>query len=174
MALDDSRETLAPVGAITGREHVLPVRVYYEDTDFARHVYHANYVRYLERGRSEFLRALGLNQTDVETVTDPWTFVVTRLNMDFRRPARIDDTLLVRTTYERFKGPRVFTRQTITRNGEIVLTAEAEMAVIALDGRPRRPCRSLLKALAPYLQPAARQSGSQSGRHAGPIVQTHD
>lgn len=155
MALDDSRETLAPAGTITGREHVLPVRIYYEDTDYARHVYHANYVRYLERGRSEFLRAVGLNQTGVEAIDDPWTFVVTKLSMDFRRPSRIDDTLLVRTTYERFQGPRVFTRQTITRNGEIVLTAEAEMAVIALDGRPRRPSRALLKALKPYLKPAA-------------------
>lgn len=155
MPKDHDIQINAVQGQFVGRTHVLPVRIYYEDTDFARHVYHANFVRYLERGRTEFFRASGLDQTTLATSDEPSTFVVSRIDMNFKRPARIDDTILVQTTFERFKGPRLFTRQTITRGNETLLEADTEMAVIALDGGPSRPSRQIVEALQPYLQQRA-------------------
>src|ERR1700723_993928 len=99
---------LPTAGVFEGREHVLPVRVYYEDTDLTGVVYHANYVRYFERGRSDFLRLAGVSHSDLLARDDPAAFVITRLELDFRIPARIDDALLVVTTYDRVKGPRLY------------------------------------------------------------------
>jgi acyl-CoA thioester hydrolase len=87
-------------GWVEGREHVLPVRVYYEDTDLSGLVYHANYVRYFERGRSDFLRTGGVHHAELLARPDPVAFAVTRMEIDFRRGARIDDALLVRTSYD--------------------------------------------------------------------------
>lgn len=87
-------------GWFEGREHRLPVRIYYEDTDFTGVVYHANYVRYFERGRSDFLRLAGVSHSDLLERDDPAAFVVTRLEIDFKKAARIDDALTVHTTYD--------------------------------------------------------------------------
>ena len=141
-------------GVIEGREHRLPVRVYYEDTDFTGVVYHANYVRYFERGRSDFLRLVGVAHAALLARSDPAAFVVTRLEIDFRRPARIDDALLVRTTYDRVQGPRLFVAQRITRGDMVIANAVVEAACIDLQGRPRRPPAGLAEQLKPYLLPA--------------------
>jgi acyl-CoA thioester hydrolase len=140
-------------GWFEGREHRLPVRVYYEDTDFTGVVYHANYARYFERGRSDFLRLAGVHHSHLLTRTDPSAFVVTRLAMDFVKAARIDDALLVRTTYDTVRGPRMFITQCLTRDGELIARAQVEAACIALDGRPRRPSRDLVARLTPLLIP---------------------
>ncbi len=139
-------------GRFVGREHRLAVRVYYEDTDFTGVVYHANYVRYFERGRSDFLRLAGLSHTDLLERADPGAFVVTRLNIGFRKPARIDDALVVRTTYDTVKGARMMISQAITRGEEIIATAEVEAACITPDGRPRRPQPDLVRLLTPLLE----------------------
>ena len=81
-------------GRFEGREHCLAVRVYYEDTDFTGVVYHANYVRYFERGRSDFLRLIGIGHAELLARPDPCAFVITRLAIAFHRAARIDDCLL--------------------------------------------------------------------------------
>ncbi len=99
-------------GVFEGREHLLPVRVYYEDTDFTGVVYHANYVRYFERGRSDFLRSIGVSHAALLDRPDPCAFVITRLEIDFKRAARIDDALLVRTTYDTIEGPRMLHQPT--------------------------------------------------------------
>ena len=138
-------------GRFVGREHRLPVRVYYEDTDFTGVVYHANYVRYFERGRSDFLRLAGLSHTDLLERADPGAFVVTRLTIGFRKPARIDDALVVRTTYDSIKGARMMITQVISRGEEIIATAEVEAACITPDGRPRRPQPDLVGLLTPLL-----------------------
>lgn len=143
--------TQPSAGAFEGREHRLPVRVYYEDTDFTGVVYHANYVRYFERGRSDFLRLIGIGHAALLERDDPAAFVITRLAVDFRRAARIDDALLVRTTYDRVRGPRLFIRQRITRGEETIAEAEVDAACIHLDGRPRRPPGGLAELLKPYL-----------------------
>lgn len=154
MPKDDQLPTCAARGCFHGRTHVLPIRIYYEDTDYARHIYHANYVRYLERGRSEFLRAIGMDHTTMLNADVPRTFVITNMSMNFVRPARIDDTLLVHTNYDRFRGARVFNRQIITRGEEIILECDSEMALVSLDGQPRRPSRQFLEAFRPYLADA--------------------
>ena len=143
--------TEAPTaGAFVGREHQLPIRIYYEDTDFTGLVYHANYVRYFERGRSDFLRVAGVSHSDLLSGETPTAFVITRMEIDFRRAARIDDALTVRTTYDLVKGPRLFITQKITRDGELIAEAVVEAAVISMDGRPRKPPPGLVERLKPW------------------------
>lgn len=142
-------------GWFEGREHRLPVRVYYEDTDFTGVVYHANYARYLERGRSDFLRLAGISHSELLAHDEPTAFVVTRLAVDFRAAARIDDALIVRTTYDAVRGPRLFISQRIVRGDTVLCEAEVHAACISLDGRPRRPPRGLVEALAPWFTPVA-------------------
>jgi acyl-CoA thioester hydrolase len=144
----DPRDT-PYAGRFDGREHVLPVRIYYEDTDFTGVVYHANYLRYFERGRSDTLRAAGISHTDLLQGESPSAFTVVRLEIDFRRPARIDDALEVRTLYDRIRGPRMFIRQRILREGEVLCEALVEAACIDLSGRPTRPSKLLLTKMAP-------------------------
>ena len=140
-------------GWFEGREHRLPVRVYYEDTDFTGLVYHANYARYFERGRSDFLRLAGVHHNELAARDDPSAFVVTRLAMDFVKAARIDDALLVRTTYDTVRGPRLYISQTIVRGDDLIARAEVEAACITLDGRARKPSRDLVEMLKPLLKP---------------------
>jgi acyl-CoA thioester hydrolase len=137
------------------REHVLPVRVYYEDTDFTGVVYHANYLRYFERGRSDFLRMAGVSHTDLLAHHEPTAFVVTRMEIDFKKPARIDDALLVRTTYDAVKGPRLAISQRIVRGDDLIATAAVSAACISMDGRPRKPPPGLVEALKPWFAPPA-------------------
>jgi acyl-CoA thioester hydrolase len=141
--------TPAPsAGVLDGREHLLPVRVYYEDTDFTGIVYHANYLRYLERGRSDFLRLMGVSHTELRARPEPIAFAVRRIELDFLKPARVDDSLLVRTTYEPPKGPRMLVRQRIERDGEVLASALVQVVCIRLDGRPVKPPADVVRALA--------------------------
>jgi acyl-CoA thioester hydrolase len=140
-------------GWLVGREHQLPVRIYYEDTDFTGVVYHANYLRYFERGRSDFFRLVGVSHSALLERPDPAAFTITRMAVEFRRAARIDDALLVRTTYDAAKGPRLFISQRITRGEELIATAAVEAACIDLAGRARRPPPGLAEALSPLFAP---------------------
>ncbi|MDB5497919.1 MAG: hypothetical protein JWP28_1950 [Phenylobacterium sp.] len=141
-------------GWLVGREHQLPVRIYYEDTDFTGVVYHANYLRYFERGRSDFFRLVGVSHSALLERPDPAAFTIVRMTVDFKRAARIDDALLVRTTYDRPKGPRLFISQRITRGDALVAAAQVEAACIDLKGRARKPPPGLAEALAPLFDPA--------------------
>ena len=136
-------------GRYEGREHILPFRIYYEDTDFTGVVYHANYLRYFERGRSDALRAAGVSHTDLLDGDRPTAFTVVRMEIDFRRPSRIDDAMEDRTVYERIRGPRLFFRQHIRRGEERLCEAVVEAACIDLSGRPARPSKLMLTKLAP-------------------------
>ena len=140
-------------GRFEGREHRLPVRVYYEDTDFTGLVYHANYVRYFERGRSDALRLMGLGHTDLLDDDSPMAFVVSKLALSFLKPARIDDALIVRTHYDAIKGPRMHISQTVTRGEDVLCRADVTVVCIHLDGRPRRPTPALIQKVGPWLAP---------------------
>ena len=124
-----------------GRFHVLPVRVYFEDTDFAQVVYHASYIRWCERGRSDFLRLLG---TDARRLIDgsdshePAAFVVRRMNCDFLRPGRIDDMLEVETRVKELGGASVKLMQTVKRGHERLFEAEVTVVLVAVSGKPLR------------------------------------
>lgn len=141
-------------GWMVGREHHLAVRVYYEDTDFTGVVYHANYLRYFERGRSDFLRLAGAGHAGLLERADPAAFTIGRMELDFLRPARIDDALSVVTTYEHLRGARLEALQRIVRGGELLAQARVHAACVDLRGRPRRPPPQLVEAVRPYL-PAA-------------------
>lgn len=137
-------------GWLDGQEHVLPVRIYYEDTDFTGVVYHGGYVRFFERGRTDFLRLAGVSHAALLERPDPLAFTVVKLAIEFRRAARIDDALLVRTRYTAVRGPRLFIHQRILRRDELIAEAEVEAACIDLSGRARRPPADLVQALTPY------------------------
>lgn len=141
--------TAPTAGWLEGREHVLPVRIYYEDTDFTGVVYHGNYLRYFERGRSDFLRLVGIGHADLLEREDPAAFTVVKMEIEFRKPARIDDALHVRTTYDSARGPRLFVTQRIVRGADLICTASVQAACIDLAGRPRKPPQGLLTTLAP-------------------------
>jgi acyl-CoA thioester hydrolase len=143
-------EALPSTGFLDGREHVLPVRIYYEDTDFTGVVYHGGYVRFFERGRTDFLRLAGVHHAALLARPDPLAFSVTRLAVDFRRAARIDDALVVRTRFTGVRGPRLLIRQRILREAEPVAEAEVEAVCIDGAGRARRPPADLTAALAAY------------------------
>lgn len=138
-------------GLFDGRRHQLPVRVYYEDTDFTGVVYHANYLRFFERGRSDFLRAAGVEHTELLSGEQPTAFVVNRIEVDFIRPARIDDALLVVTSFDRVVGPRLVISQAILREDEELVRANVEACCITLTGRPKKPPALLLQRLKPFL-----------------------
>ena len=146
------------LGRFEGREHRLPVRVYYEDTDFTGVVYHAGYLRFFERGRSEFLRMAGIGHAELWASDAPLAFVVARMEIDFVKPALIDDALTVVTAYDVIKGPRIFISQAVQRAGEVLARALVTVACIAADRRPRKPPAFLLERLSPYLAPRTEAS----------------
>ncbi len=125
----------------TGRRHVLPVRVYFEDTDFAQVVYHASYVRWCERGRSDFLRLLGTDARRLIDGTDshePAAFVVRRMIMDFVRPGRIDDVLEVETRVKELGGASVTLDQVVSRDGMRLFEATVTLVLVSVSGKPLR------------------------------------
>jgi acyl-CoA thioester hydrolase len=140
-------------GWMEGREHVLPVRIYYEDTDFTGVVYHANYLRYFERGRSDFLRLVGVSHQSLLALDPPSAFTLTRVEIDYKRAARVDDALIVRTTIDVLKGPRMLFSQRILRGDELLTQALLHAACIDPAGRARRPPAMLVEAMTPYLAP---------------------
>jgi acyl-CoA thioester hydrolase len=141
-------------GRFEGRIHHLPVRVYYEDTDFSGIVYHANYLRFFERGRSDFLRVAGIHHNELAAAADPTAFAVNKMELDFLKAARIDDALLVKTAFETMRGPRIFISQTLEKAGEILVTAKVQVCCISLTGRAKKPPAMLLERLKPFLEPS--------------------
>ncbi len=125
-----------------------PVRVYYEDTDFSGVVYHASYLRFLERGRTEFLRAYGIHQTalfDGETGA-PLAFAVRRMNIDFLKPARMDEELLIETGIVKIGGASIEMAQRILRGDEPLVVAHVRIAAVA-EGRAQRLPQAILAKL---------------------------
>ena len=118
--------------------HRLPIRVYYEDTDLGQVVYYANYLRFIERGRSEWLRAAGVDQR-LLLERAHLAFVVRRVEADYLRPARFDDRLEVVTALDHAGGSRVVLAQAIERAGETLFTAR--VTVVCVDLRTMRPHR---------------------------------
>ena len=133
-----------------GRRHVLPVRVYFEDTDFSGLVYHASYVRWCERGRSDFLRLVGNDHHALLQGVDgrePAAFVVRRMGLEFLRPARIDEILEVTTRVKETTAATLVLDQRISRGGTEIFTAEVMVVLISASGRPLRLSGALRKAL---------------------------
>ncbi|MDR3421941.1 MAG: tol-pal system-associated acyl-CoA thioesterase [Xanthobacteraceae bacterium] len=139
-------------GEIRDGRHVLVVRVYYEDTDFTGIVYHANYLRYMERGRTNYLRLIGADHRALfeaaEKEAPGFAFVVRAMNIDFLKPARMDDVLDIVTEPEDVKGASVTLRQKVMRGDELLVSASVRVAFISA-GRARpipKPLRLAMKA----------------------------
>lgn len=139
------------IGYFDGREHRFPVRIFYEDTDFSGVVYYANYLKFLERGRSSFFRLAGIGHAELLERDVPLAFVIRKIALDYKRSAKIDDVLSVVTTYDSFTGARLLVTQRIFRGEELLLTADSEAACIDLGGRPRRAPKMMIEKLRPYL-----------------------
>lgn len=120
--------------------HVLPVRIYFEDTDFSGVVYHGAYIRFMERGRSDFLRRLGVGHDALDRGEhgEPLAFAVRRIAVEYLRPARIDDVLEVETRPADLGGARIVLSQTVRRGDEVLVTAEVTVVMINAEGRARR------------------------------------
>jgi acyl-CoA thioester hydrolase len=128
-------------------QHLFPLRVYYEDTDFSGVVYHASYLRFLERGRTEFIRACGIDQQKLHRETGVY-FVVRRMEIDWIKPALMDDELVVETAPATLRGASMILSQRILRGQEVLTTAEVVVAILK-DGRPTRLPDSFRAAFGP-------------------------
>ena len=124
-------------GTLDGDTHRLPVRVYYEDTDFSGFVYHASYLRFLERGRTDFLRVAGVDQSALHAGGEGIVFVVRRMTIDYLLPARMDDVVVVETRNAEVRGATLLIAQRILRETEVVVTADVLVAALSA-GRPAR------------------------------------
>ncbi len=123
--------------------HVLPVRIYFEDTDFSGVVYHGAYIRFMERGRSDYLRRLGvghdaLDRGEMGEHGEALAFAVRRITADFLKPARIDDILEVETRPAHLGGARIVLSQTVRRGDDVLCTAEVTVVMINAAGQARR------------------------------------
>jgi acyl-CoA thioester hydrolase len=128
-------------GADGKQQHVLPVRVYFEDTDAGGVAYHASYVRFCERGRTDFLRLLGTDarrMIDGSDSKEPAAFVVRRMTFDFARPAKMDDLLEIVTSVKELGGASVTLLQEVRRDGKRIVDAEVVVVLVSMSGKPLR------------------------------------
>ena len=131
-----------------GRDHVFPVRVYYEDTDAGGVVYYANYLRFAERARTELLRAIGIDHRTL-LAEDGLMFAVRRCEADYVKPARLDDLLEVRTRFAEATGASFWLEQEVCRDDETLAEMKLRLVCLRADGRPAR----LPDALRAYADP---------------------
>ena len=127
-------------GRIEGETHVLPVRIYFEDTDFTGLVYHANFLKFCERGRSDFIRLLGINHTSLANPKsgDPAVFVVRRIEIDYLKPAGIDDVLEVVTSCAEIGGATLMLTQEVRRDEMVLACAKVSVVLVSSAGKPQR------------------------------------
>jgi acyl-CoA thioester hydrolase len=139
-------------GAIRDGRHHMQIRVYYEDTDFTGLVYHANYLRFIERGRSNYLRLLGADQRalfdEAESEAPGFAFVVRSMQLEFLKPARMDDVLDIVTRPVEVRGASITLHQEVRRGDTLLLDARVKVAFIS-EGRAKpipKPLRLAMKA----------------------------
>ena len=130
--------------------HSFPIRVYYEDTDLAGIVYYANYLKFIERGRSEWVRTLGIDQARLRA-EQGIVFAVRRVEADYLRPARYDDELEVVTRLSTFTAARLVLEQEVLRRGERLFVAQVVLVCLTEAGTPARLPAGLRQRLMPAL-----------------------
>src|SRR3974390_966491 len=131
--------------------HILPVRIYYEDTDLSGVVYHANYLRYMERGRSEFFRAAGIVRLATLGTEEPTAWTLRKVELEYLKPARIDDLLEVHTTCTELSGARMEADQKIYCRRNLLARGRVEACIITLSGKPPRIPEVMRKILEPLV-----------------------
>jgi acyl-CoA thioester hydrolase len=139
-------------GSIIDGRHVMPVRVYYEDTDFSGVVYHASYLRFMERGRTNYLRLIGADHRALFEATAKeapgFAFVVRAMAIEFLKPARMDDVLEIITHPAEVKGASVLLKQRVLRGQDMIVEADVRVAFVS-GGRARpipKPLRLAMRA----------------------------
>lgn len=148
----EMNETFSLAGEILADgSHQLVQRVYYEDTDFSGFVYHARYLHFMERARTDYLRCLGVEQSSLHKAADAegLMFVVHRIEIDFKSPALMDNVLTVHTVTEKAGGAKMVLNQQILRGETLLIAAKVIIAVVNASGRPRRLPEELAASLAP-------------------------
>ena len=142
-------------GEIRNGKHHQPMRVYYEDTDFSGIVYHASYLRFMERGRTNYLRLIGADHRALfeaaEKEAPSFSFVVRHMGIDFKKPAFMDDVLDVVTTPEEVKGASVTLNQKVMRGEELIVEAHVQVAFVS-GGRAKPIPKPLRVAMAADLE----------------------
>lgn len=136
-------------GAIRDGKHVMQLRVYYEDTDFSGIVYHANFLRFMERGRTNYLRLLGAEQSalfeEAGQEAPGFAFVVRAMQIEFLRPARMDDILTVVTTTHEVRGASMTLAQEVRLGADVLIEARVKVAFVS--GGKARPIPKALRIL---------------------------
>lgn len=125
-------------GAFERNIHILPLRIYYEDTDFSGRVYHANYLKYCERGRTDYLRLLDIHHERLAKLEVPLFFVVRHMDIDFLAAAKIDDILQIKTHLVALKGVRFVLEQKVYCADDLLFKAVVTCAIINGQGKPTR------------------------------------
>ena len=139
------------LGKFEGRTHLLPVSVYYEDTDLSGFVYHANYLRFMERARTEFFRLAGFSKMAGLEAEEPFAWAIRRAEIDFRRPARLDDLLTVKTRLTGLSGARLHALQQVCQGETLLVEGRIEACLVTLTGKPRRLPENMRALLTPFL-----------------------
>lgn len=143
--------TLSGLGHFDGRIHVLPLRVYYEDTDLSGFVYHANYLRYMERARTEFFRLAGVERMAKLEAEEPTAWAIREVHVSYHRPARLDDALMIKTRVTALSGARIGAVQKIYAGETLLVEGRIEACIVTLKGQPRRLPAELRTLLTPFL-----------------------
>ena len=139
---------LKGLGVFDGKTHILPISIYYEDTDLSGMVYHANYLRYMERGRTEFFRMAGISRARLED-EEPTAWTLRRVGIEFFRPARLDDQIAVHSVLTDVTGARIKVLQRVRCGQTLLVEGRIEACVTTLTGKPRRLPKNVLETLAP-------------------------
>jgi len=144
-------------GRIEGDAHILPIRVYFEDTDFAGLVYHANYLKFCERGRTDFIRLLGIHH---QALANPESgegavFVVRRIEIDYLKPAHLDDVLEVVTWCGEIGGASLTLSQVVRRGETVIVRAKVVVVLVSELGKPQRIGKLIRDALQRFVNQAA-------------------
>ena len=138
-------------GGFLGRQHRFALTVYFEDTDTAGIVYYANYLKFMERARSDFLRCVGIDQrAAIENETG--VYAVADVAIKYRRPARLGDDLVIVSTVEQVRAASVLIHQEVRRGAETLTEATVTAAFLTLDGRPTRQPKAWVAKFEAYLK----------------------
>ena len=135
--MDLARDPQPAAGQLIGAEHRFPLRVYFEDTDLSGVVYHAGYLRFMERARSDMLRCVGIDQHGT-FVRGEGVYAIADLHVRYFKPARLDDALVVVSRLVEFRAATCLIHQTVRRGPEILTEGDVRAAFLSVDGRPRR------------------------------------
>jgi acyl-CoA thioester hydrolase len=141
---------LKGLGSLDVKTHSLPISVYYEDTDLSGMVYHANYLRYMERGRTEFFRTVGISRARLEG-EEPIAWTIRRIAVEYHRPARLDDQITVRSVLTGVTGARLSILQKIWCGEALLMEGRVEACMISLSGKLLRLPKNVIQTLATFV-----------------------